>query len=116
MRTRAQPSRRRQIWTRIGILVVVLVPALILVALTLTPNIMNLSGPTATEDSIFFTGLGGLIVGLVGLGFAPRGASTVYLNRAGLYKRPSLTGGIIALSILFAGIILLILGAVMSSV
>jgi hypothetical protein len=97
-------------------MVAILAPALVLVAITVMPIVMNLSGSTATENGIFITGFGALVIGLVGLGFAPRRTSSVYRDRVGQYRSPSITGGTVALSILFAGLILIAIGAVMSSV
>ena len=92
-----------------------MIPVLALVGLAVVPLILNFSGPTATSDGLVVTGIAGIVVGLIGLGMTPRRASTVYLDRAGLYKRPSLSGGVIALSILFASLVVLAIGAILSS-
>jgi hypothetical protein len=94
-----------------GVLFVVLA----LVAIAVIPSLLNISGPTATPDSMVATGIVGVLFGLIGLGLTPRRVSTVALSRAGRYKAPSIMGGTIALSLLFAGIGVIALGAVLSA-
>jgi membrane associated rhomboid family serine protease len=108
MSATSQISPRRKIWSTIAVLVPILFAVLLLVALTVTPSILGLKGPNVNKDAMFATGLFGMLGGLVALGIMPRRASTIYLERTGRYRRPSITGGTIGLSLLIAGAILIL--------
>ena len=111
----AGPSPRRRAWSGIAILTLVFASVLALVSLYLVPVILNLQGTNAASNAFFATGIGSLLLGLVGIGATPRRASTVYLQKTRRFRGPSFAGGVIALSLVFSGIIMIIAAAMTSA-
>src|SRR5262245_17008722 len=96
-------SFRRQLWSRIAIVTAILFVVLVAISLTLVPLVLGLQGSNVVSDGFFSTGIGGVILGLVGLGMTPRRVSSVVLKNA-----PSITGGTIGLALFFSGVLLMV--------